>query len=410
MARDKSDIRPVRLAFVGAGNRGTKYLQWVLEHPDKAVAVAVADSDPVRAAAFAEAAGFAADRTFTSDEALFSSDVEADAAVICTPEGAHFRWAMQALGRNWHLLLEKPVAPTLEECTRLEAEARRTGLVTGVCHVLRYHPYFMALRSLVASGELGRPVSVTHRVRVGIDRACHTFVRGPWADTSATSPVILSKCCHDVDILLWILGSQAADVESLSGESEFSPANKPAQAGSRCVACAIERECPYSAVDLYGRRRDWVNGFTYPTQDEAIECELQSGRYGRCVYDCGADAVDRQTVIFTTTSGAIVSLMMDFFTPDDSRITSITLTKGEIMADGKKIVVTPLKGEQRVIDFSSIASLPNHAGADMALLDDFITAVSTPGRRMRSDISDAIESHRVCILAEQSRRSHVKNN
>ncbi len=399
----KDDATPVRLVFIGAGNRAGKYLSWVIAHPHRAVVVGVADTDPNRCAAFAQRAGVPTDKMFSSADALFNSSIEADAAVICTPESVHFEPAMQALSRGWDILLEKPVSPSLSECEIIMGEADKRGLVAGVCHVLRYHPYFMALRSLVASHELGRPVSVTHRVKVGIDRACHTFVRGPWGNTSATSPVILSKCCHDVDILLWILGEKAVRVESIGSLGWFRPENKPASAASRCIECPVERECRFSAVDLYRRRREWVGGFTYPTPEEAVERELREGRYGRCVYCCDNDAADRQMIIMETTDGTIVSLTMDFFTSEDSRLTTITLTGGEITGDGKRIIVSPFMGEQRVIDLSDIVAQPFHAGADMSLMDDFVSAVASHDHKMRSEISDAIESHRVCLVAEASR-------
>lgn len=394
---------PVRLVFIGAGNRAGKYLKWVMEHPERAIAVAVAEPDPIRCEAFAQIAGISPSGVFTTADALFDSSIEADAAVICTPEGAHYAPAMQALARGWDILLEKPVSPSLTECLDIEAEAEKRGRVAGVCHVLRYNPYFSALRSIIMSGELGRPVSVTHRVKVGIDRACHTFVRGPWGDTSLTSPVILSKCCHDVDLLLWILGEKAVRVESVGLKGWFRPENKPDSATSRCIDCPIERECRFSAVDLYRRRGEWTDGFTYPTPEEAVEHELREGRYGRCVYSCDNDAADRQMIIMETAGGTVVSLAMEFFTADDSRITTITLTGGEITGDGKKITVSPFVGKERVIDFSDIVTLPFHAGADMAIMDDFVSAVAYRDHKMNSVISDAIESHRVCLEAENSR-------
>ena len=402
---EKSVRKPVRLVFVGAGNRAGKYLSCVENHPERAVAVGVADVDAHRREEFAARAGIGSGGVFDSAEALFASGIEADAAVVCTPEGAHFAPAMEALACGMDILLEKPVSPSLEECRIVEAEAIRLGRVAGVCHVLRYHPYFSAMRSLISSGELGRPVSVTHRVRVGVDRACHTFVRGPWGETSATSPVILSKCCHDVDILLWMLGEKAERVESVGGRGWFRLENKPQNASDRCVDCPIERECRFSAVDLYRRRGEWIGGFTYPTPAEAVEHELREGRYGRCVYDCDNDAADRQMLIMETESGVVVSLAMDFFTADDSRHTSVTLTGGEITGDGKKIIVAPFRGPERVIDFTDIVAQPFHAGADMALIDDFVSAVGSRNHRMRSGISDAIESHRVCLEAEKSRLS-----
>lgn len=396
--------KKVRLAILGTGNRARTYLEWIKANPDRVELVAAADIDPARLDDFIRSAGGTA-TPFSSADGMLTSATDIDALLICTPEGYHHSPAMKALSRGIHILLEKPLAPTLAECEEIAAEAESRGLVAGVSHVLRYHPYFMALRSAVTDSRMGVPVSVTHRVRVGIDRACHTFVRGPWGDATATSPVILSKCCHDVDLILWMLGDTATDVKSIGSLSWFRPENAPAGAGERCTACCVERECRFSAVDLYRRRKEWTASFRTPTPEEAIERELASGDYGRCVYRCGNNAPDRQTMIFGTKRRTVVSISMDFFTETDSRDTAITLTGGEITADGRSITIHRFGHEPQTIDFSSLDFGSHHCGADFALLDDFITAIARPGHKMRADIRTAIESHRVCLLAEADRNA-----
>lgn len=401
---DATPTQPITLAFVGAGNRAGTYAAWVDANPTLARIGAAAEPDAERRRLFGRKHAITERGLFATLDELLASDMAGgiDALVICTPEGSHHAAAMAAISAGKHVLVEKPLAPTAAECEEIIAESERRGLTAGVCHVLRYHPYFLALREVVHTPGLGRIVSITHRVKVGLDRALHTFVRGPWADAAECSPAILSKCCHDVDILLWLLDEPAQSVTSLGSTSWFTPANAPAGATPRCIDCPLEAGCRYSAVDLYQRRRQWTAQFIGPTPEAAIERHLRNGRYGRCAFACGNTVADRQQLIIATPSGALAALSMDFFTATDGRITSITLTGGEIEADGRSIEVRPFGAAPRVIDLSAAAAAPYHAGADHALIADFVRAVAT-GIPMASDARSALESHMACLAAERSR-------
>lgn len=397
----------VDIAVIGAGNRGCKYLALLAQMPGRARIVAVVEPNPRRAAkatAILAEAGQPDALVFSSCAEMLQNLVP-QAAVISTPEQLHYRQAMELLDKGINILIEKPVAVTVEQCSEIAAKAANKGLVAGVCHVLRYHPYFVKLCSLATNGLLGEVVSVSHRLSVGIDRACHTFVRGPWGKPALTSPMLLSKCCHDMDIITAIVRSRATVVRSVGGRRFFTAGNRPLGAAYRCVSCPLERSCNFSAVDLYRRRMEWTAGFD-PAPEETIESEvdrqLVEGEYGRCVFACDNEAVDRQVVIAGFENGTVASLTMNLFTAEDSRDTHICLTGGEIHGNGEIIEVVSLRGDKAFYDYSGIASKPYHAGADNAVLEDFIEAVRNPGHTMLANIADSLESHRICILADRN--------
>ena len=228
----------LKIAVIGTGNRGCKYLTLLRDAGANIVAVADASSARLRKAV--EIAGDSC-LTFPSATQMLESGITPDAAIIATPERAHAADAMLLLDAGAHLLLEKPLATTLAECEAIAALAKKRNRIAGVCHVLRYHPYFEKLHELATCGKYGQTVSITHRINVGIDRACHTFVRGPWGDTAATSPLLLSKCCHDMDLLVWLTASTAANVASTGGRLFFRPENAPLHSADRCTACPIEQ-------------------------------------------------------------------------------------------------------------------------------------------------------------------------
>ena len=170
-------------------------------------------------------------------------------------------------------------------------------MLVGICHVLRYHPYFAKIREIVDSGELGQIISVNHVAAVGIDRTTHSYVRGPWRREETSNPMLLAKCCHDVDFLLWITRSPCRKLSSFGSLRWFRAANAPQTSAERCIDCPVEHDCPYSAVDLYCTRRDWISNFDVPqgrTLDEVLLEELRHGPYGRCIYRCDNDVVDHQ--------------------------------------------------------------------------------------------------------------------
>lgn len=404
-----SETKPVTIVAIGAGNRTNKYLEYAIRNPDRLKLVGVAELNDIRRHAVASKFGLKPEECFADYERFFENPVPADAILIGTPENMHFEPCMKAIEAGYNVLLEKPIAQSLPECCRIAEAARRKGVIVGVCHVLRYHPYFIKIKEIVDSGQLGEIISISHLAAVGLDRTTHGFVRGMWRREEITNPMLISKCCHDIDFLLWLTGAHCRSLSSFGSLRWFRAENAPAGAGRRCLDCAIESACPFSARDLYYVRRDWVANFDVPegkTLDETILEELRTGIYGRCVYHCDNDVVDHQLLAMEMEGEVTVSLSMEMFTADDFRKTHVRLTGGEIDGDERTLRVRRFRGgEERTYDFSDIVGQPFHAGADLHLIGDFIRALRDPGYPFLTTIEDSIESHRICYDAERSRRT-----
>ena len=400
--------RPVSIVAIGAGNRTNKYLEYVKRHPDKVKLVGVVELNDIRRKHVADCFSLDASQCFVDYRDFFQHPVEADAVMICTPENMHFEPTMQAIERGYHILLEKPIAQTLEECMLIAQAARKHDVLVSVCHVLRYHPYFMKIKELVDSGELGNIISINHRTSVGLDRTAHGFVRGLWRKEAVTNPMLMSKCCHDIDFLLWLTKTPCRKLTSFGSLRWFKEKNAPEGSAARCVDCKVESRCPFSAVDLYRVRRDWIANFDVPegkTIDEVIEEQLRYGLYGRCVYRCDNDVVDHQIVSMEMESEVTINFSMDVFTVKDNRETHICLTEGEIDGDETRLKVCRFRGaKEEVYDFSDLAHQPFHAGADLNIVADFIDAIQKNRRNVVTSIEQSVESHRICFEAERSRK------
>ena len=400
--------RPVSIVAIGAGNRTNKYLEYVRRNPDKARLIGVVELNDLRRQKVADEFGLDASCCYRDYRDFFRSPLKADAVMICTPENMHFEPAMLAIEAGYHVLLEKPIAQTLEECLAIGEAARRKNVIVSVCHVLRYHPYFIKLKELACSGELGNIISINHCTSVGVDRATHSFVRGLWSREADTNPMLISKCCHDIDFLLWLTKTRCRKITSFGSLRWFRSKNAPEGSAERCIDCKVEAQCPFSAIDLYRVRRDWISNFDIPqgkTIDQVIEDELREGKYGRCIYHCDNDVVDHQIVSMEMDSEVTINFSMDLFTLKDHRKTHICLTEGEI--DGNETLLRVRRfrgGAETVYDFSNLSHQPFHAGADLDIVADFIDAIHSEEKYLRTSIDLSVESHRICFEAERSRK------
>ena len=397
----------VRIAAVGLGNRTCKYLRYVQEYQEIAELVAIVDPDQSKIERIRTAFSLENDRCFNSFDELTSSGLHLDACIIGTPDICHYDQAVKAMRCGWHVLLEKPMGQTAQQCRDIVKVSAETGRMVSVCYVLRYHPYFMKLKELSADSRMGNILSVRHIERVGRDRTAHTFVRGPWNLKEMNTTVFFTKCCHDVDFVLWLIGDDVESVSSVKGTRIFTEADAPEGAAGRCINCGIEQNCPYSAVDLYLRRKDWIKGFIAlpgESQDDTILRMLKESRYGRCVYDCPEnDVIDRQSVVLEMSSGIDVEVIMECITDQKDRYTVIDCENAVITGDESFIDViykNPSIPSERY-DFEWTRRMSLHAGADIQIVKEFIESIKEGHLQTRTSSAESLSSHLICFLAEE---------
>ena len=385
----------VSLALIGFGNRAGKYASCLdgMAH----IAAIVEPSDERRTYAIATC-GFDPARCFSRFEDLLSSDIKVDAVIIASPDKTHYAYARECIRRGWPVLLEKPIASDPAECIELADLSARAGVPVTVCFELRYHPYFIKLKELVGTSGLGRLRSVNWTIDVGLNRMMHSFVRGMWGREKDCGPIALSKLCHDVDLLLWMLPGEPAEWH-LKGERKFFRAeNAPEGAAPRCLDCPLEKRCKYSAVDLYLRRREWIRNFIpLPGEsvDEMLLRILRESDFGRCVFFSDNDVNDTQTITMTYPDGLKASIRMQCVRRNGSRKARFVFEEGEIDAGATAITVLRKDAAPEVYDFSGIVGSPLHAGADREMVREFVESVRT-GKPTRSGISGALKSHIIC--------------
>ncbi|GAA2871007.1 Gfo/Idh/MocA family protein [Nonomuraea rubra] len=404
----------VTLAIVGAGARGQIYAR-AAAADGRARIVAVADPDPARRNALADEHGLPEDARFAGWAELAAAPKRADAVVIATQDRMHAEPAVAFAELGYAILLEKPMAPTEREARRIVEAVERSGVVLAVCHVLRYTAYTRAFKELVGGGRLGTISSVQHLEPVGWWHMAHSFVRGSWRNAAGSGPMLLTKSCHDLDWLLHLVQDEPVSVASFGSLTHFRPENRPPGAGGRCVGCAVEPTCPYSAQRLYlgclgdPDREFWPLGpVTSDATVAGVIHALETGPYGRCVYDCDNDVVDQQVVMLEFARGTTVSFTMTAFTPLEHRKTRVFGTHGFAEGDGRTIrVVDFTTGAEESIDTGTMAGASladGHGGGDVGLIRAFIDAVEAGDQApLGAGAADALAGHLVVWAAERAR-------
>jgi predicted dehydrogenase len=339
----------------------------------------------------------------------------ADAAVIATPDRLHTQPAIALADQGYHLMLEKPMAPTEAEAVRIVDAVDRNKVIFALCHVLRYTSYSRTLKGILDSGRIGQVVSVQHLEPVGWWHHAHSFVRGGWRDSRTSAPMLLAKACHDIDWLMYLVGQPVRRVSSFGRLSHFRPEARPAGAADNCLDCPIEPRCPYSAPRLYlgclgdPDREFWpLSAVTADHTEAGVREALRTGPYGRCVYASDNDAVDHQVVSMEFTDGTTGSFTMTAFTPFEQRKTRLFGTHGYLDGDGVHLRMVDFRtGAEDIIRTpantgDSIEA--DHGDGDRALVDTFLAAVvANDPALLNSDAATSLASHRVVWAAEQAR-------
>ncbi len=400
---------PAAIVAIGVGNRMRTYLHYLEEHPQEARLVAVVECNELRRNTIADKFNVPKENRYAHYEDFFKTPIPADAVFICTPDDQHFRPCLMAIQHGYNVLLEKPIAQSYEECQILDKAAQEYGVNVCICHVMRYYPCYIKIKDIVQSKILGEVISIHHTERVGLDRATHSYVRGKWRKKSESNDMFTAKCCHDVDFLLWMLGPDVhcRKVSSFGSLKWFKPENAPQGSSRRCVNCSVEKNCPFSAVDLYWRRRDWIRNidvYDNETQEDAIMRELNHGDIGRCVYHCDNDVVDHQSVLIETDNDITINIDMECFTVNDFRNLHILFSNGELNCDEKTIRITRFDTrEEQEIDFTKTLSDHFHAGADLRIIEEFLHYLKHNNNHLTSLLHESMSSHQVCFAAEESR-------
>ncbi len=397
-------MKELTYVILGYGGRGSTFAQLLQEPQFNGRVVAVAEPNPDRRAEAGRLWQLPENRLFHTASDLLAQPRLADALINTTMDQLHASTAIPAMRKGYHVLLEKPMAVTWEDCVAIERTQRETGVVVAVVHSLRYHLLYAKLNKMISSGLIGEVVSFDQLEGVGDVHYSSSYVRGNWANYGRSSFMLMTKSCHDIDLFSYLVKRDCRRVASFGSLTYFTREHAPAGAPQFCLdGCPAENECPYHCVKIYVERPFWR--FVFPRKDDASVVEyLRTGPYGKCVFQTDNDVVDHQVVILEYEGGITGTFTMTAFHPG-GRFIRVHGTKGFIQGDldGRTLIHHDfITGEKSTIQVPPATG--SHGGGDALVLASFGQAVRQGNpQAVLTTAQESLASHRIVFAAEQAR-------
>ncbi|MBI3032696.1 Gfo/Idh/MocA family oxidoreductase [Candidatus Woesearchaeota archaeon] len=423
MTNDKNDR--LEVVIIGAGDRGKDtYGAYASEEGSPIKVVGVVDPETAKLEEMGQRHNIPPERLFKTLDDFLDSTRFCDNAINATPDRFHHDTTISLLRKGYNILLEKPIANNPQDCSAIVDEQKKAGKVLSVAHVLRYAPFFKEIKKIIDRGDLGKLLHINLTEHVGYWHFAHSYVRGNWHKEETSGPVILTKSCHDLDMLCWLIGGKVSSLSSYGALHHFKAENRPEGAAENCLDCKVD--CPYDAKAFYLTEQDSSKVIWPPSvisTDKSIEGRqkaLREGPYGRCVYTMDNDVCDSQTVMLQFDSGATAQFYLAAHTDQHSREIQLFFSKGRIYGyvNRGRFEVTKFgggsidKGNYDRSEYDKITtweggSKEDHGGADGVLVKAFADAVRNNNPNANLTTAEmSLQSHMLAFAAEFSRKNN----
>lgn len=424
--------RPITAIIVGAGHRSFVYSELAKTNPEMLKIVGVADPNPIRRKKAMDYFGFKEDMCFENAEELAKKGKLADTVINGTMDEQHLETAVPLLDAGYDMLLEKPFAPNEEEMRQIVDCAKKNNSKVMICHVLRYTPFYYAIKERIVNGEIGDIINIQTTEHVSYHHLSTSYIRGKWANSDKChTSMLLAKCCHDLDIIMWMMSeTKPKQISSFGGKFQFKPENAPKEAGTICMKdCPLVDTCVYSTKRLYIDHPDrwafyvWdaLEGKKDVTIEDKIALMKSDSPYARCIYKCDNNVVDHQSVLINFESGATGTHNMVGGSAEPRREIHIIGTKGEIFGNFEESKFTVLKIDPspdahneecdvEEVDLrvtgDMVGAYGGHGGGDERLAADFVKFIRGEKPSLAcTSIFDSVAGHLSVYLADKSREN-----
>lgn len=392
---DHSHQVPIRVGIIGAGLRGAAYFRNIpTDLADAVRLVAIADPSADKRAAFAEM--FAAEGALPTgyeDGLELLENEQLDAVVVTSPNYQHVPYANAAMSRSLPVMLEKPVATTVDDMATLwDAYENRPGGQVVVGFVLRYTPFYSRIREIIESGRLGEILSIQTDENLGTGLTMVQY-RGWRQDTSLSGGWMLEKCCHDMDILSYLLGSRPTRVFSMASALHFRPRPESEQ---------LERFQPAAGSGEID--------FGDTATNEALRDTRQHSPYGP------SNLPDRQVATIEFENGTQATFTAVMAQPRTTRRIRVFGTEGLLEGDisAKSITLSfpdPAGGKGTSEEQIAVVSgSSGHNGGDEVLGDTFWHLAAGEDRAPRAGVAEGIDAALTALALQRSAESGAPIN
>ena len=395
-----------KLVVFGYGARGQIYALFAEKYLEKFKLVAIIENNKERIALAKKT--HQGVPVFADYKDFLKEKIEADVVAVATQDEDHKEHSISMMQAGYNLLLEKPIANKKEDCLEIYNASLKYGKKVVVCHVLRYSPFYSQVKRIIDSGKLGEIVTISASENVGYYHQAHSFVRGPWKNSKESSPMILAKCCHDMDILRYLMGEECLSVSSYGGLFHFKKENAPKDSAEYCSQCKLN-DCIYKAQKIYTSDYGIYFSGYFNNEEQTVENilkNLEGTDYDKCVYKSNNDVVDHQVTIMQFAKGKTASHTMTAFSKEIYRDIKIHATKAELVGkmEDNYIEIRYFDGETEKISVdTSAATVGGHGGSDFFMMSSLSQVLNGKVAEGITFIDVSIESHLMSFAAEESR-------
>jgi len=410
-------MKPIEAVLIGAGGRGIGGVGRFAERfPEELNFVAVAEPIKERRDYFARVHNIPEENCFESWEDVVEREQMAPLCFNMTMDRTHYESAMKLLDKGYHLFLEKPMADTPVRCLEIAEKARQMNRMLQICHPMRFTPIYTKIKELLDQGEIGDIISLSMYENVAYWHFAHSYVRGNWHRYDESGPLILTKCCHDMDLATWLVDTHVRKASSFGNLKYFRRENAPAGAPENCMkGCPEEKTCPYFAPSVYlTEETGWpVSAISVDTSYEARKKALEEGPYGKCVFRNDNDIVDHQVVAAEFENGVTLDFAVRANTFSCYRTARIIGTKGELNAHDEKSEISirhfvqgNRDNEKEKVYKVDVSDMEGHQGGDEGVIRNFLRCYrNNEVDYMDHSLDIAVEGHLLSFGAEEARTS-----
>lgn len=355
-------MKPLKAIILGNGGRGRVYAEYARLHPQQYEIVATADID--------------GSGDFDDWQKALKAKIAADLVIVTLPDRLHCQAGKMALKLGYHVLMEKPIGCTWEECKALKRAVKASGKYLIAGYVLRHTDQYRKVAEILKAGTIGNVLSIHHLNAVSVGKTVRAFCRGQWAKEDESGPMILTKCSHDLDLIAWWLGgAKLKSIVSLGEHKFFDEENAPKGSGETCADCRVKK------------------------------CIFRE-RGEKCVYKCGADVVDYQSTLIECKDGPLVNFELEAITSRRGRFTRFFGTKGTLLVDEGMVRIREFGPGNSEVKLEFQAETDDHGGGDDGLMEFTFEELSNNRNRAMELLEETMISHYLAFKAEQSRKEH----
>ncbi len=383
-----------KLAIVGCGSRGYFTFAKGLkeDYADKVDIVGVCDTNIKRCEFYRDTINPDMKIYEAKDFETMIDETRPDIVLVATIDCFHHEYIVRAMRKGCDVFCEKPVTIDQEKCKIIRDAVRQTGRKLTVTFNVRFQPYFAKLKEIIASGEIGRPLSINYNYMLNTTHGGDYWKR--WHRfMDKSGGMLLHKSTHHFDVVNWLLEDEPVSVSAQGARLYYG--NDDIEHGERCSTCPHTKTC-YSYCgekDVEGMKELYVNAE-----------HVDGYERDHCSFKSDTDIYDTMSVSVSYKKGALLTYGINFYSTHEGFTMDIVGEKGRIQASSffadNTIIVHKRGGEE--IKYHAETVSGGHNGADTKMFEMLFGDVKEDPLNQRADTFEGFKSVMIGIGANQS--------